>query len=452
MARKVFISFLGTNNYLPTHYGLYGISTEKPVRYVQEALIDFICPDWSEDDRIIIFCTEKSYTSNWLDDGHEKSGNIIKQKGLNSELKEKRVYSLIENGEPVIIKEGFTEDEIWEIFDIVYSKLLKDDLVYLDITHAFRSIPMFTTVLLNYAEFLKDIKIQSIHYGAFEKLGPAYKVEKIPIEERLAPILDLSNLITLQQITQATSEFVNYGKMGKIGDSTPMFDNNDSKRNRRFNQSLHRMRKNLKQIDDDISACRIDSIYNATIIKLFFEDYKTLMKYKDIPPAQRLIFEKIYKKMNKFKNEAAYENVILAALWAYDNGMLQQAYTIGQEVVISLVAERFKDNEFHVNFDNETHIREFIGAILAIDDQYINQGLMDPSNFKEPLRSKSELVNRLLEIEWVLELRKEYKNISVNRNIINHGKGINPFDELRDGFYEPFKKCITIMGYPNLFD
>ena len=74
MARKVFISFLGTGNYLQTHYELNG-EKSAPVRFVQEALISFLCKDWTENDRIFIFCTkgaEGSETKNWFDNGHTK--------------------------------------------------------------------------------------------------------------------------------------------------------------------------------------------------------------------------------------------------------------------------------------------------------------------------------------------------------------------------------------------
>jgi hypothetical protein len=61
MARKVFISFLGTGNYLQTRYEM-GDYISSPTRFIQLALIDYICLDWCENDRIFIFYTEKSLT------------------------------------------------------------------------------------------------------------------------------------------------------------------------------------------------------------------------------------------------------------------------------------------------------------------------------------------------------------------------------------------------------
>jgi CRISPR-associated DxTHG motif protein len=42
----------------------------------------------------------------------------------------------------VDIPEGRSEQELWEIFDRVASAVDEGDTILLDITHAFRSIPM----------------------------------------------------------------------------------------------------------------------------------------------------------------------------------------------------------------------------------------------------------------------------------------------------------------------
>jgi len=63
------------------------------------------------------------------------------------------------------IPDGKDTDEIWEIFDIIYNALEEDDNIYIDITHSFRYLPMLLLVLLNYAKYLKNIKIKQITYG-----------------------------------------------------------------------------------------------------------------------------------------------------------------------------------------------------------------------------------------------------------------------------------------------
>ena len=82
--------------------------------------------------------------------------------------------------------------------------------------HPFRSIPIFSAILLNYARLLKNTNLIAIHYGAFEKLGPATEVKLIPLEERIAPVLDLMTLVSLQDWTVAAHEFINFGTADRI--------------------------------------------------------------------------------------------------------------------------------------------------------------------------------------------------------------------------------------------
>ena len=181
MGRKVFISFLGTGNYVNCKYQYPDGEISAPVRFIQEALINKLCQNWSDDDRIFILCTEASQKKNWIDNGHVNPNNPnlvldeIERIGLESRLKATKYGDIVSMYN---IKEGFDELEVWEIFENVYSLLQSGDEVYFDVTHAFRSIPMFSTVLLNYASFMKDINVHSIHYGAFEKLGTAFEVKR----------------------------------------------------------------------------------------------------------------------------------------------------------------------------------------------------------------------------------------------------------------------------------
>ena len=174
MVRKVFISFLGTNNYVETHYELNG-KVSKPVRFIQEALISSICKKWEEKDKIFIFCTEGACQMNWVDNGQKNTQTDIEKIGLDQRLKD---LNLQVKHEKVNIKEGFLLEEIWDIFDTVYNKLEAKDEIYFDVTHAFRSIPMFSTILFNYSRSMLDTEVKSIYYGAFEKLGFAVRMGK----------------------------------------------------------------------------------------------------------------------------------------------------------------------------------------------------------------------------------------------------------------------------------
>ena len=209
MARKVFISFLGTNNYVLCKYTIDDVMS-KPVRFVQEALIEQTCKDWTETDKILIFCTSKESTgengskeTNWLDSGQEKIYDESEKIGLQHRLQDLQTrIGLKPQIEQLDIEAGFSEEEIWDIFNTVYSKLQPHDQIYFDVTHAFRSIPLFSVVLFNYSKMMIGTQLVSIMYGAFEKLGPAFKVRELPLDERVAPVIDLTNIARLQEYNQ----------------------------------------------------------------------------------------------------------------------------------------------------------------------------------------------------------------------------------------------------------
>ena len=110
--RRVFISFLGTGNYVQTYYSFNG-KTTNPVRFVQEALVENICKDWNDNDRIFIFCTEQAKNLNWVDNGHGKSFEVIENYGLESRLNKLRLSVPFEK---IDINDGLSEEEIWSIF------------------------------------------------------------------------------------------------------------------------------------------------------------------------------------------------------------------------------------------------------------------------------------------------------------------------------------------------
>lgn len=51
------------------------------------------------------------------------------------------------------------------------------------------------------------------------------------------------------------------------------------------------------------------------------------------------MLNRINDKISSFKPEPSDENIKVAISWAFEYGMIQQAYTLGQEYIISCVAK-----------------------------------------------------------------------------------------------------------------
>lgn len=203
MARKVFISVLGTGFYGKCIYKRDEFESDN-TRFIQQATLQMLTnsDSWTSDDHGYILLTQKAEVDNWIvkGDEREKFSNAGKEEyiGLEKTIGGMNLPFAVEG---ISIPDGNDEDEIWQIFDIVFEKLQDGDELYFDITHGFRYLPMLVLVLGNYAKFLKNIKVKSITYGNFE----ARNKEAVP---NVAPIVDITSFSALQDWTFSGASFV----------------------------------------------------------------------------------------------------------------------------------------------------------------------------------------------------------------------------------------------------
>nr|WP_314372949.1 TIGR02221 family CRISPR-associated protein [uncultured Campylobacter sp.] len=109
-----------------------------------------------------------------------------------------------------IIKYGLNEDELWLNFDKylqIMSKISKDDEVYLDITHSFRSLSLMSFVMSEFYANTRDynLNIKGVYYGMFEA-SRKNDGTKIP-----APIVDLKMLFEILEWSRAIKNLKFYG-------------------------------------------------------------------------------------------------------------------------------------------------------------------------------------------------------------------------------------------------
>jgi CRISPR-associated Csx2 family protein len=97
----------------------------------------------------------------------------------------------------VRIPEGRSERELWEIFDRVVSVVNEGEAILLDITHAFRSIPMIVFAAAAYLRGARRVRVERIVYGAYEARDGGR-----------APIFDLTPLLDLLDWLSGTEFFI----------------------------------------------------------------------------------------------------------------------------------------------------------------------------------------------------------------------------------------------------
>jgi CRISPR-associated DxTHG motif protein len=124
--------------------------------------------------------------------------------GIQEELKER--LQLVQ------IPLGRTEEELWQIFDIVSDAVPEGAEIILDVTHAFRSLPFVIFGVINYLRRTKGIRLERIVYGAYDAK------ETGPDGMWRAPVFDLTMLVDLHEWLQAVEAFTVRSEGQKLAD------------------------------------------------------------------------------------------------------------------------------------------------------------------------------------------------------------------------------------------
>jgi CRISPR-associated DxTHG motif protein len=172
------LTFVGPNTYNQTTYvwDVHRYETE----FIAEALAS-----WLPFDKVVVFLTEKAKAgTNWTQ--------------LSQRLQEWDVQE-------VPIPDGKTEEEVWEIFDRVIASVEHGDEIAIDVTHAFRSLPMALLAVAAFLREVKQVQVKHIFYGCYTQGEPE------------SPVIDLNLLLELLDWMEATRRFKETGDARWIG-------------------------------------------------------------------------------------------------------------------------------------------------------------------------------------------------------------------------------------------
>lgn len=389
MARKVFLSFLGANNYIQCNYQIGCYVKVDSTKYVQEAVIRTIKEQMKvKIDKIFIFATQRAEEMNWeVKDGLE---SVLERTGISYEL--------------VRVPNGFNNKEVYDMFKIIYDKLEVDDDVYFDVTHSFRFMPMLVIPLLNYSKFLKKTNIVKIYYGAFEYLGPSKDVEKMELKDRNAPVLELEWLADMLDWSSASDDFVNYGITEKLADLLKL-------------QHKNKETSYYKRLSDVINtvANSITSVRGRAIMEL---DSNSYVKTETLPDSEvksiiEPIFNKIKDKINVFSKVNGTYNIFEAVKWCVEHNLTQQGYTLLKEGILTYILN---------NIMNENYLEQENRKVLS---SYLNM-LDKPQEWGPPLKDeKGEQITAFASKcikynEKIKPFSCVFINITGLRNSMNH--------------------------------
>ena len=439
---NVYMSFLGTNDYLECLY--YQNQNFHQCRFVQEATISFYCHDWTADDRIVIFTTKEADIRNWQDDGHKDyhTGQAKKIQGLKTRILQMNLQASVEQ---VIIPSGIDENDIWTLFNQIYDQLHEKDKVIFDITHAYRTIPLFAIVVLNYAKIMKEIQLQGIYYGALETLGSINDAKLKSPENRRVPIVDYTALDQLLEWTSAIDQYIKTGNandIGKLTESQARSRLSKSKGKDRFLHSFRKLGESLQTFSMDMATVRGLSITSdIQRVKANINDCSDI----DLVAPFKPVLSKIKARMESFQgnpsSDYSIDHGIQAAQFCLDHNMIQQALTLIVETMISYFLDRVGINPLDFSTKTTNSYRQLVNQAIAIyvKDNQSKEKWLQHSPQLQPMKQKL-----LLCLDNHQKIINQYHTINDYRNDINHA-GINKDPKQAKVFKDKISNFLSIL-------
>ena len=281
------------------------------------------------------------------------------------------------------------------------------------------------------------IILKVVYYGAFEKLGPAYKVKDMNVEDRNAPIIDLTSIIRLQELSTAASNLHQYGKMKSISDLLGIVQGKGKGK-----QNIERIKKKMKDFDTALSTCKMDILKDGKLIGELQSLVDNNKDSKNLTEAHRQLIVKVQEEINMFKPYDTYDNVEAAIDWAKKYGMIQQAYTLAEELTISRVKDIITPQHLILQRVKDLECRKFVSVLLSLEESKKDEYKNDNEEFKT-------LFSQLYDQPLIRDLRKWYTILAGDRNIINHAKKSDKdFNKQFDKNYSEIRKLLSDVHQP----
>lgn len=312
--KKIFISCLGTRKQVECRYAIKDRYSEL-VPFIQEALITQFCPKWNENDHIYILCTPEAHKNNW--EGRKDFGESLKTRLQRLNLKA--------SVSAVPITEGKDAQDITTIIQVFLDIIPDGSEVILDISHSIRSLPFLYAVALTYARAIKGITVSGVYYGPFEVLGSTDKIRQIPEEERIVPVLDLTDVWHLIDWGYAIHLFCRAGYASDLKNIAPL-----PCANKGIQDSVQRVTESVNDFTKDIITLRIPHLE-----KRAQQVYKAILLTSDsiLEPSHpiNLLCQALKDQLSYFEVPYGFG----ASNWCLSHGMILQACILAKDTVLS---------------------------------------------------------------------------------------------------------------------
>ncbi|MCB8762213.1 TIGR02221 family CRISPR-associated protein [Planktothrix agardhii] len=389
MSKTKIITFLGERGALQTTYIHQGNSYTGGV--FAEALHQFC-----QYDTMLVCVTEKAKANTWP---------------VLEALKEPRIQA-------IDIQNGTTTDEMWQTFKTITDYVDEEDRVIFDITHGLRSLPFLVFLFAAYLKAAKNVTINAVYYGALE-LGNSK--EGIP-----APVIDLSEFVSMIDWLTATTRFVEIGDGQALANLlNKAIPSGQELRDNPYVRPLRDQLKKSYEAIDNISLALsitrpIETMESATQLEETLK--KAASSFSQRAKPFSLLAEKVIQEYGQFalKNSKETANftknlqIQLAMIkWYIDRNQVVQASTLAREWLVSVLVLRFGLEQ--QMFDNRTG-RKYVENALnnAVEKRKPEPRPITPSCCDEQLDNLPEADDIAAVWGKMTELRNDIAHVGMN--------------------------------------
>ncbi len=298
--RKILIAFLGNSNYEETSYLIEGKSYKSRLAFIP------IQSHFSPIETTYVIGTRES---KW-----EMVGELPHT--------------------PILIPYCRREEDFWELFDILTTAIdLRQSQVIVDITHCFRSIPVFAAL---YVRFVRSIEptanFSHLLYGAYEREAPE------------TPLINLVPILELLDWADATSSFIRYGELEGL---THLIRNRSD--------SIWKSGQGQKPTKLGSLSSKLEALSNLAgltyvpllpaISREISEGLRDDTCKNEISQHVKpigLIVDRLIEHVERFSRPSHWESHLAAAGWYLENNRQSQAIIVLREAIVTYLCEQDK--------------------------------------------------------------------------------------------------------------
>ena len=430
MGKTIFLSFLGMGKYEMTNYTLGGMRAAA-TRFVQRAMVELLSAETGAQsiDEIRVFTTPEAKEHSW-----EKFAGDVSL-GLRHELDEwARGAANPPTVVAVDIPNSSDADSAWETFSILYDALKNADdesgggpiHVIFDITHSFRHLPMLTLLELHFSKVVLDIHVRGIFYGEYRK-------------EQDSPIVDLGSFSVLQDWITRTELFLHGGNARPLAELTR--EQHGAAKKRRdsgvgYYRSMEEIVAGWSDLLSDIQVSRAKKIQPLAKrnVELIEDLLQQMDEVEQMPRSLRpvtVLLNRVRAELGPMAADGELSSGMAAVEWCMRQGLVQQAYTLARELIVTLLCIRSGLSFTHRDsrLKAEKHINHVAGPYRKKDgakyheshkakpDERQEDTMEEDSDRKNQIPLSNDILDFLADKE---ELMKLWNTIADMRNDVNH--------------------------------